>query len=156
MNTVSDGQLITFHFRMYSTSGDLLGETGETPLSYVHGQMQTEPVGLGEYLEGKAEGFSGRVTLPPEKAFGEPLPKAESVQKFPKSELGDQVSKGMMFMATVPGKGEIPMMVMDVQEEDVIVLLGHPLAGHHITFDVDIISVRTPTPEDLKTFAQST
>ena len=57
-----------------------------------------------------------------------------------------------MFMANIGEQGEIPMTIMDVQENVAIVLLGHPLAGHSIRFEVEIVTVRDATKEDYDFF----
>ena len=154
MTTVSNGQYVSFHFKMFSMQGDLLGSSeGAEPMSYIHGMMQTEPIGLGEFLDGKEAGFTGSSVLPPDKAFGEQLLKPEeSLTQIPLSDLGDNVQKGMMFMANVGAKGELPMTIMDIQGENAIVLLGHPLAGHSIRFDVEVVTVRDATDADIQFF----
>ena len=152
MTTVSKGMFVRFHFKMYSPEGDILADTEENPACYIHGMMQTDPEGLGQFLEGKEAGFMGSMTI--EKAFGPAMPKEDSVQVFPKDQLGDNVEKGMMFAANIPGKGEIPMTVMDIRGDDVMVLMGHPLAGMNIPFDVEIIEVRPSTEADITQLQQ--
>ena len=154
MNIVGNGKYVSFHFKMYTMQGDLIADSeGSQPMSYIHGIMQTEPIGLGEFLEGKEEGFTGSSVLPPEKAFGEQmLSPEESLTQVPLADLGENVQKGMMFMANIGEQGEIPMTIMDVQENVAIVLLGHPLAGHSIRFDVEIVTVRDATKEDYDFF----
>jgi len=41
------------------------------------------------------------------------------------------------------------MTVMDIQGDDVVVLMGHPLAGYDISFDIEIVEVRPHTQEDI-------
>ena len=147
MATISNGMLVRFHFKMYSPEGDILADTGEEPTTYIHGMMQTDPEGLCIFLEGKETGYSGKTII--EKAFGPSVPRDEALQRFPKEQLGGDVQKGMMFAAQIPGKGDIPMTVMDIQGDDVIVLMGHPLAGYDISFDIEIVEVRPHTQEDI-------
>ena len=58
---------------MYSMDGDILGNTDDNPMRYIHGITPFEPIGLAEFLEGKTNGFFGEVVLPPEKAYGQAL-----------------------------------------------------------------------------------
>lgn len=148
MKTVSNGMFVRFHFKMYSPEGDLLADTEQAPAAYIHGMMQTDPEGLGQFLEGKNEGFVGSMTI--ENAFGPAMPREEAITVFPKEQLGGNVEKGMMFAANIPGKGEIPMTVMDIRGDDVMVLMGHPLAGMNIPFDVEIVEVRPSTEADIQ------
>ena len=154
MSTVENGKYVSFHFKMYTMQGDLIADSeGSEPMSYIHGQMQTEPIGLGEFLEGKEVGFSGSSVLPPEKAFGEQmLSPEESLTQIPLSEFGGSAQKGMMFMANVGDKGEIPMTIMDIQGDVAIVLMGHPLAGYSVRFEVEIVTVRDATAGDIAYF----
>ena len=85
-----------------------------------------------------------------EQAFGPAMPPEEAITVFPKEQLGGNVEKGMMFAANIPGKGEIPMTVMDIRGDDVMVLMGHPLAGMDIPFDVEIVEVRPSTEADIQ------
>ena len=77
---VENGKYVSFHFMMYTASGEYIGGSdGQPPLSYIHGETVIEPAGLMEYLEGKEEGHAGEAVLPPEKAYGEQLlPPGES------------------------------------------------------------------------------
>ena len=148
MATISDGMLVRFHFKMYSPEGDVLADTGEEPTTYIHGMMQTDPEGLCQFLAGKEAGYTGRTII--EQAFGPSIPREEALQRFPKEQLGENVQKGMMFAAQIPGQGDIPMTVMDIQDDQVIVLMGHPLAGYDIPFDIEVIEVRPHTQADIE------
>ena len=123
MQQIENGKLVSFKFQMFSTDGDLLGGTQEEPLSYIHGHTPIDPPGLEEHLYGKTLGYSGEVTIPPEKAYGlELLPPEQSMDTIPVSQFGDtEVLPGMMFMANIEGKGELPITVMKVENENAIV-----------------------------------
>ena len=150
-NTVSEGKLVSFHFTMYSMQGDVLGGSeGQPPLTYIHGHTPIEPLGLAKYLAGQEEGHDGEVVLAPEDAYGERLlPPEESVDSIPKAHFGDnEVFPGMMFMAEIGGKGELPITVMDIKEDQVIVHYGHPLAGQSLRFHIQVVEVREPTDQE--------
>ena len=149
MHRVQENMLVSFHFKMYAPDGTLIGDTENDPMRYIHGIMSTDPPELADFLAGKEQGYQGHVII--EKAFGEALPPEESVQSIPLEELGGiDVQKEMMLVADVNGK-ELLLTVMDIQGDQAIVLMGHPLAGYDISFDVAIEEVRPSTPEDLET-----
>ena len=115
--TVENGKFVSFHFQMYTAGGECIGGSeGQPPLSYIHGESVIEPAGLMEYLEGKEQGHVGEAVLPPEKAYGEQLlPPGESGDRLPLSAFGGmEITAGMMLMANIPGKGELPITIMDV------------------------------------------
>ena len=152
-DTVENGKLVSFHFTMYSMDGDILGNTDDNPMRYIHGVTPFEPIGLAEFLEGKTNGFFGEVTLPPEKAYGEALAsKEDSIAVLPLEAFPQEVVPGMTLMAQIGDQGELPITIMDIRDDQVMVHYGHPLAGHSLRFEVTIIEVRDPTEEDLAFF----
>ena len=155
-DAVENGKLVSFHFTMFSMDGDVLGNTDDTPMRYIHGVTPFEPIGLAEFLEGKVNGFFGEVVLPPEKAYGEALAsKEDSIAVLPLEAFPQEVVPGMTLMAQIGDQGELPITIMDIRDDQVMVHYGHPLAGHSLRFEVTIIEVRDPTDEDLAFFQQS-
>ena len=154
--SITKGKLVTFHFTMFSLQGDILGSSeNQTPLTYLHGLSPIEPPGLATHLEGKELGYTGEVILGPEEAYGERLlPAEESMDQIPKSQFGtEDIQPGMMFMANIGGKGDLPITVIEVKDEVVVVYYGHPLAGETLRFELRVMDVRDPTAEELKGFA---
>ena len=149
---ITNGSFVSLHFKMRSLEGDLLASTeGQAPLRYIHGEMEIDPPGLMEYLEGKSRGHVGTFMLPPEKAYGEALLSAEeSVDALPLTSfpVGMDLAPGMMFMANIEGKGELPITIMDVSDGMARVFYGHPLAGKSLEFEVEIEEVRQATQVD--------
>ena len=151
MHTIEEGMLVQFHFKMYTPDGECLADTEDKPMTYIHGMMGTEPPALGAHLEGKHIGYQSRFTIP--NAFGERLPPEQARTQIPVEQLGEDIQKGMMFAASV-GDKEIPMMVMEVRNGMADILMGHPLAGFDITFDVEILEVRPATQDDVAAIQQ--
>jgi FKBP-type peptidyl-prolyl cis-trans isomerase SlyD len=151
--TVEHGKFVSFHFTMYAMDGDILGSTEDAPMSYIHGVTPFEPIGLAEFLEGKIDGFFGEVVLPPEKAYGEALAsKEDSIAVLPLDAFPYEIVPGMTLMAQIGDQGELPLTIMDIRDDQVMVHYGHPLAGHSLRFEVTIVEVRDPTPEDIDRF----
>ena len=96
--------------------------------------------GLEEGLVGLEEGATETLTIPPEKAYGEPS--EEHVQEFDTEELeamldGQRPEVGSYLEAQGGGQGE----VVHVDDETVRVDFNPQLAGETLTFDVEIIEV---------------
>ena len=56
---------------------------------------------------------------------------------------------GMQFRATTEG-GEQSVIIIDVSDDHVVVDGNHPLAGHALAFEVEIVSVREATETELE------
>ncbi|WP_435098704.1 FKBP-type peptidyl-prolyl cis-trans isomerase [Halorubrum sp. N11] len=97
--------------------------------------------GMEEGLIGLAAGESETLTIPPEKAYGEPSD--ENVQEFETDELremlgGQTPEEGTYLEAQNGSQGE----VVHVDEEVVRVDFNPRLAGETLTFDVEIVDVK--------------
>ncbi|EOD78428.1 FKBP-type peptidyl-prolyl cis-trans isomerase slpA [Grimontia indica] len=92
-------------------------------------------------LLGLTEGESASFTLEPEDAFGQPNP--DNVQHMDRSLFaGDApAEEGTIIAFSGPGSQEIPGLITEVAGESVTVDFNHPLAGHRVIFDVEIVSV---------------
>jgi len=74
--------------------------------------------------------------VPPEDAFGQP--NDNNVQYLPRDRFDDDVELeiGLVFSFADAGGGELPGMILAVDDEEVAVDFNHPLAGRTILFDV--------------------
>ena len=161
-DTIDKGSFVQFHFDLFTEDGSLVASTKDAdPLAYVHGVMQTDPPALGEKLAGKPWDFQGTIILSPDEAYGERIISYEdSMRHVPLEDLlanfpeGMTVEKGAMFQSEFSdqtGKtGQIWSTIMDVQDDQVLIYFGHPLAGQNVRFEVEIIEVREATEEDVR------
>ena len=74
----------------------------------------------------------------------------EAVQEVPKEHFPSEIKleKGMQLAAQGP-HGVIPVVIADIKKDSVLVDFNHPLAGKDLIFEVEIVEVRTVTPEEL-------
>ena len=110
-----------------------------TPLTVEIGDEQVIE-GMEEGLIGLEEGASETLTIPPEKAYGEPSD--DQIQEFETAELremlgGQTPEEGAYLEAQNGSQGE----VVHVDEDVVRVDFNPRLAGETLTFDVEIIDV---------------
>jgi FKBP-type peptidyl-prolyl cis-trans isomerase SlpA len=87
------------------------------------------------------------VSLDPREAFG--FADETCVHLMPRSDFPKdiQLEPGLIIGFSTPSGEEIPGKIMDVLDENVVVDFNHPLAGHTVTFDVELVSVNGPTGE---------
>lgn len=128
-----------------SIEGDTI-ESGD--IHYLHGHSNIIP-GLESALEGAAVGQKLDVEVPPGLAYGE---RADvELQRVPRENFPPQadIVAGMQFHARGPGGEVVPVWVAAVEEEVVVIDLNHPLAGATLRFDVEVLSVRAGTEEEI-------
>ena len=149
MASVESGKVVVFHYGM-SAEGGMVEDTRATgkPMAYLHGKGQLLP-GLERALEGKVAGDHFEVTVSAADGFGER--KGRGPQAVPKKEFGKDArfQVGMPLELKDSGGNPVRVWVTKVQGAKVWIDLDHPLAGQALSFVVDVLGVREPTPEEL-------
>ena len=152
MSTIERGYLVTMHYDIMMDDGSEVGSTRDAePLTFIPGLMETDPPALGERIIGQPLDFKGEITLNPSEAYGEALPIEQSVGVVSKASFPPNfpLEPGMIFEIEVEGKGYVPGMVLEIFGDDVRLKYGHPLAGHTITFAVEVLEARLATDKDV-------
>ena len=124
------------------------------PLEFIFGTGMLLPK-FEAAIEGKEPGEKVAFTLEPKDGYGETI--AEAVVELPKSVfmVDGKVAEDILFegsqipMADAQGNRMIGR-VTEVKEESVMMDFNHPMAGKTLNFEVEVISVRDVTPEDLQ------
>lgn len=141
MIQVKNGDTIEVHYKGTLSDGTLFDSSIDSdPLKF--------KVGSGEVIEGFENGVLGMgigekklVTIPPANAYGDfdddkliEVP----ISEFPENivpELGMQLSLG-------DGQGNtFDVIVVEIRENVVVLNANHPLAGHELTFALELISI---------------
>ncbi|NIP73109.1 MAG: FKBP-type peptidyl-prolyl cis-trans isomerase [Gammaproteobacteria bacterium] len=106
--------------------------------------------GLELALYGLGPGDRQSLRIDAETAFGHR--DSEAVQVMPRSDFPPEMSlePGLIIGFTTPSGEEIPGAVREVEEDRITVDFNHPLAGHEIKFDVQILEVEPPPAGDLE------
>jgi len=146
---ITKDKVASIHYTLTDSEGQILDSSnGREPLSYIQGRNNLI-VGLEKALEGKSEGDKIHVTIPPEEAYGNRS--EELVQSIPREAFGDikDIQPGMEFQMNTE-TGPLIIRVIDVNDQQVLVDGNHPLAGQALTFDVEVMSVRDASPEEIE------
>ena len=61
-----------------------------------------------------------------------------------------EVEPGVQVVAETPDGDAVPLWVHDVNDERVLLDPNHPLAGEKLSFDIEVISVREATKEEIE------
>lgn len=140
--------MVEIHYSLYDSDGQELESTqGEPPRAFLVGHRGIL-AGLEEALLGKQAGDQLDVTLPPERAFGlrdEKLKERMSKKYFKHVK---RLEAGMLTQVNTKN-GPRPITIIKVGSKMVDVDLNHPRAGHTLKFDLEVVSVREATEEEL-------
>ncbi len=141
---IDSGTTVTLHFSLTLENGHIVDSNFEaSPATFTVGDGNLLP-GFESPLMGLVDGDEREFSIPPENAFGQHNP--QNVQAVERNNFEDgELELGTMF-SFQNGDGELPGVVVEVQDNEVMVDFNHPLAGQIILFTVKIISV---TPQSV-------
>ena len=146
--TIIEKSVVSMHYKLTDESGQLLDESQDQPLKYIHGTNSLIP-GLEKELDGKKAGDQIKATVPPEEGYGPVMP--QLIQNLPKSTFqgAEKIEVGMEFEASNENNETMIVRVDAVNGEEVTINGNHPLAGKTLNFDVKVVEVREASEEEL-------
>lgn len=154
--SIAKNKVVSFHYRMYEILAN--GDKSECledsyladPIFYLHGYRNIIS-GLESSFEGKTSGEAFGVTLDPLSAYG---PRKEgSIQRVPMKHLQFQrtpkkILAGMV-AAIKTDQGMRSVIVVKPGKFNVDVDFNHPLAGKSLFYELEVVSVREATQEEI-------
>lgn len=146
---IGNNSVVSIHYELTDDEGTVLDSSkGHEPLAYLHGAGNIIP-GLEQALAGKVEKDSLKVRVEPADGYGDIIP--DLIQVVPRAAFQgvETVEVGMSFEAEAPNGQVQRVVVKDVEGEEVTIDANHPLAGMTLNFDVDVVSVRDATEEEI-------
>lgn len=148
IGTVKDGSVVQIHYTLTNDKGEVLDSSLDgDPLPYLQGAENIVP-GLEQAMLGRKVGDKFKADVAAKDGYGEPEgpgPQAVSRSSFPDD---IEIMPGMQFVAEDPS-GELVLWVTKVDADKVYVDQNHPLAGENLHFQVEVVSVREATKEEL-------
>jgi len=124
------------------------------PLEFIFGTGMLLPK-FEAAIEGKVAGESVAFSLDPKDGYGELIP--DAIVDLPKNifMVDGKLAEDILFVGS-----QVPMsdaqgnrmlgIIKEVGEETVKMDFNHPMAGKTLNFEVEVVSVRDVTPEDLQ------
>jgi FKBP-type peptidyl-prolyl cis-trans isomerase SlyD len=146
---IAADRVVLIHYTLKDDAGAVLdSSTGGEPLAYIQGHGNLV-AGLEKALEGKQHGSIVAVSVAPEEGYGKH--DSNLIQRVPKRSLqgAGAIKKGMQFQ----GRTDDGMRLFTVTAVigDMVTLDGnHPLADKTLHFDVQVVSVREASAEELE------
>ncbi len=146
---IGDQSVVNMHYKLTDNDGTVIDSSeGAQPLAYLHGAGNIIP-GLEKALEGKAQGDKLQVKIEPKEGYGEINTDLIKIIEKKAFEGVDKIEVGMAFEAKAPDGSTQNIIVKKVEGDDITIDTNHPLAGVTLNFDIQIVSVREATKEEL-------
>lgn len=144
---IAKNSVVSLTYELLAVGGEVIEKTDE-PVSYLHGGHHGIFQRVEQVLEGKQAGYTCRVELEPEDAFGRY--DAALVRVEPRGLFPAEVKVGMQFDGGGEDSGESRIYtVTSVSDDGVTVDGNHPLAGKTLVFSCVVTGVRVASREEL-------
>ncbi len=141
MSEAKSGDTVKIHYTGTLDDGtEFDSSVGRDPLEFELGQGQVI-AGFERAVEGMTVGDSKSVRLEPADAYG---PRHDQlVQDVPREALPEGMSPevGMGLQSTSPSGDVTELTVTAVTDETITVDANHPLAGHALSFDIELVAI---------------
>ncbi|WP_372972340.1 peptidylprolyl isomerase [Marinobacter sp.] len=140
--------IYTVHYRLKNRAGEVVDTSeGGEPLTFLDGASHVIE-GIQKAVRGHGPGDCLEVTVPPELAYGEHNP--DLVRKVPRSafEGVENLQVGMKFQTNTGDEAQV-VQVVGIDGNLIRVDANHPLAGFTLYFDLEIISAREATDDEV-------
>lgn len=142
MSTVQKGNQIKVHYTGTFDNGEKFDSSYDRnePIEFTVGAGQMIP-GFDQAVEGMAIDEEKKVRLESKDAYGEKNP--ELMIPFPKSNMPADMNPKVGDQLTLqnPQGQPVPVVVAEVQEENLILDANHPMAGQDLNFEIKIVSI---------------
>jgi FKBP-type peptidyl-prolyl cis-trans isomerase SlpA len=135
------GSKVSMHFTISLEDGTVAETTeGEEPLHFVMGD-ETLVEGLELALFGLKAGDKQSLKIGPETAYGYSDP--DNIHPMDRADFPEdmELKCGMIVSFALPDGEEYPGTITELGDKQVTVDFNHPLAGHEILFEVEILEV---------------
>ena len=146
--TVGDKKVVKIKYKGTLSNGSVFDSSeGKDPLEFLVGGRQIIP-GLEAGVKGMKVGEKKHITIKAAEAYGEYNQAA--LQEVPKESFPKdmKLETGMELVAQT-GMGPVPVRIAEIRDKSIMVDFNHPLAGKDLTFDIEIVSVRDATKDEL-------
>ena len=145
---VAKNVVVSIAYQVRTQDGVLVDEApANRPLEYLQGHNNLV-IGLEKALEGKEVGDKFEVRVQPEEGYG--AYSENMVQRVPKDVFQgvDELEVGMRFLADTD-IGPVPVVITEIDGDEVVVDGNHMLAGQELHFTVEVVATREATLEEI-------
>jgi peptidylprolyl isomerase len=138
MAQVKQGDRVKIHYTGRFPDGTVFDSSRERePLEFEAGSAELIP-GVSNAVVGMSEGEQRTVSVPPVEGYGER--DEQMVQEVPCADLPEGVTVGDALRAQA-GDQEFQVWVKELDDEKAVIDGNHPLAGHTLEFELEVVEV---------------
>ncbi len=141
MTQAKSGDTIRIHYKGTLKSGEVFDSSeGRDPLEFTLGSGMII-TGLDAAIQGMVEGEKKVAEIACAEAYGPINPAAR--QPVSRTEFPDDIPTevGTQLQMQSPEGQVIPVTIVEVSETEVTLDANHPLAGHDLTFDFEVVAI---------------
>ncbi len=144
MSQAKNNDTVTLIYEGKLDNGEVFKTVSEDkPLTIILGNGDAPPA-LEQALLGMKAGERAKIRVPPDESYG-PRQK-DLLQELDVSVFGNAITPkpGMILSLNVEKEGapqKVPATVLEVGDGKVTVDYNHPLAGHHLNYDLTVIGI---------------
>jgi FKBP-type peptidyl-prolyl cis-trans isomerase 2 len=138
---IKQGSKVKVHYTGKYTNDSIFDTSyrdDRSALEFVVGEGQLIK-GFEDAVLGMIPGEKKTVQIDPERAYG--AINQEMILSVPKNMVPENVEVGQTLSGTLKDGQEVPFMVKEVNDSDVLVDANHPLAGETLVFDIEILEI---------------
>lgn len=149
-SVIEKNQVVTFHYTLKDRDGNVLDQSvGGDPLAYLHGHSNIIP-GLEVHMESKKVGDKLQVHVTPEKGYGSYDPDKRFL--IARDQLpGDiELEPGMALELHAEDGETLVAAIVAIDKRSVEVDANHPMAGIDLYFEVEVMSMRDASAEEIQ------
>lgn len=141
-NSAKKGDLVQVHYVGKFEDGNVFDSSRDRkePIEFQVGAGQMIK-GFDAAVEGMALSESKTITLAPSEAYGESNP--ENIVSFPKDKLPPEMNPKVGDQLALQGQNgeQIPVVVIESNEEGVVLDANHPMAGKTLVFELELVGI---------------
>tara|TARA_B110001454_G_C12400416_1_gene300629 strand:+ start:90 stop:536 length:447 start_codon:yes stop_codon:yes gene_type:complete len=142
MSQVKENSTIKVNYTGKLSNGQIFDTSeGKEPIEFVLGQGRLIP-GFEKGLIDMKLNEKKTIEIAKDQAYGDV--NDNLIQEVKKTELPQDMEPkvGMGLVSKSPEGQEINLMVVEVKEESIVIDGNHPLAGHDLIFDVEVVEIK--------------
>lgn len=144
---VDNNMVVSINYVLKNDKGEVLDESGDNPLEYLHGHENIVP-GLEKALAGLKAGAEKSVIVTPDEGYGQY--DQTLIFDVPSSKIGGKAPPLQATLQLADASGHrFLARVVEINGDTIKLDANHPLAGHTLNFQVTVASLRAALPEEI-------
>lgn len=144
---IDQDKVVALKYTLRDQKGEILDQTNDEPLHYLHGHKNLIP-GFERNMAGLKEGDKKAFEVNPEDGYGQLQPDLRFGMKL--ADFGGHPIKvGQMVGLQGPDGQRMRARILGIDGEQVNLDGNHPLAGEKLFFEVEIVSIRPASAEEI-------